>query len=164
MTEWRPIDQHYEVSACGRVRRGGGEEIGQWLNHGGYRLVRLSAPRRKAFVHRLVAEAFLENPNAYPFVNHLNHDREDNRVENIEWCTNVQNLAHMRAAGRQSKHWTGKRGPTSKFTDDDVIQMRELVKSGWDMRHFAFVHSVDISSIRKLVKGKTYSHIREYLP
>ncbi len=62
---------------------------------------------KNKYIHRLVAESFLENVHNYPCVNHLNYDRSDNRAENLEWVTaqdNVQySAAHMRKPNRTSK-------------------------------------------------------------
>lgn len=59
----------------------------------GYMQIGINHAKRVA-VHRLVAETFIPNPLKLPQVNHKNFDRTDNRVENLEWCTNGQNTIH----------------------------------------------------------------------
>ena len=54
----------------------------------------------KPLVHRLVAQAFIPNPDRYPCINHINEDKGDNRVENLEWCTYSYNNAYNDKAKR----------------------------------------------------------------
>ena len=118
---WKSVKNYegfYEVSTFGRVR-----SLGKTLckyNHGtlcktkycpqilsqryhtaGYLLVNLSKNKQQKTerVHRLVAEAFIPNPEGKCFVNHKNGMKDDNRVENLEWCTPTENNIHAYKSG-----------------------------------------------------------------
>ena len=108
---WKDIEGYeglYEVSSYGRVR-----SLGQFVNHnyGGYayRKGRLLKPglgsrgylsvtlskngiQKQYTVHRLVAQAFIENPDNLPQVNHKDEDRTNNNVTNLEWCDAKYNV------------------------------------------------------------------------
>lgn len=110
--EWRDIkgyDGRYQVSNLGRVRslttyissHGVIHEIqkttifkpGYCGRNGGYKCVGLmkDGKRNRYRVHRLVAEAFIPNPNNLPMIDHINRNKSDNRVENLRWCDGLTN-------------------------------------------------------------------------
>ena len=101
--EWRDIEGYeglYQISNLGRVRslncRGHKGCIGiltPRLDGKGYEMVALykEGKARNIKVHRLVAQAFIPNPNNYPQVNHKDENKTNNDVKNLEWCTNEYN-------------------------------------------------------------------------
>lgn len=121
--KWRPIvgyENYYEVSDWGDIRslsrrvkcRGGKFRTidGQirpstFNNHTGYMSVLLSKDnkQKRFLIHRLVAEAFIPNPDNLPQVNHINEIKTDNRVENLEFCDSKYNNNYGTKPQKQSE-------------------------------------------------------------
>jgi len=97
MEQWQriPTAPGYEVSDEGRIRSDNGV-LRPFKSGKGYLIAELwrNNERRRTGVHRLVALAFLPNPNNLPEVNHKNWDKTDNRLDNLEWITAAANKAH----------------------------------------------------------------------
>lgn len=108
--EWREVLDYpnYEVSNLGNVRRKKpyGYRILKPSTVNGYARINISdrGMKKNIGVHRLVAKAFLPNPNDYPIVNHKDENQFNNCVDNLEWCTYKYNSNHGSIAEKISKH------------------------------------------------------------
>lgn len=103
------VDRVKQVNDNGRIydKPIAGRQMRQRLHSKGYKVVSLTHDgiTKTCYVHRLVADAFIPNPNGFPMVNHRDEDKTNNFVENLEWCTalynNTYNDAHLRAANKK---------------------------------------------------------------
>ena len=130
MEEWKDIIGYeglYEVSTYGRVRSKG-KIINPWIQHG-YKSVGLWKNKKckKHRVHRLVAMAFIPNPNNYPQINHKDEDKSNNNVKNLEWCTQSYNNSYgnrckkMLQTYNQNKTSNAEKEVVQKLLDGTII-------------------------------------------
>ena len=154
MEEWRDIKGYegkYQVSNLGRVKSR--HKILKPNNVKGYLYVYPSKNSKKEAlkVHRLVAEAFIDNPENKPEVNHIDGNKENNRVENLEWCTKSENMQHAIKTGLMHQYKTGE-GPLSRKII--CINTGEIYNSS---RHASKETGIDNSNITKCCRGKQNS-------
>ena len=126
--QWKPIDGtdgKYEVSSFGRVRTNGKRPGLLTLTKQPkgylYAMIQLNNGKQKnCRVHRLVAEHFLTNPDNLPTINHLDGNKLNNHVSNLEWCTYQANMQHAVRTGLTHPH---------RWTDDERKQISDKVKA-----------------------------------
>ena len=86
------LDAAYEIATCypHQIRKkANGRIIKEYIESSGY--LRCSLSKRKFLKHVIIANQFIDNPDNLPFIDHINHIRSDNRIENLRFCTNRQN-------------------------------------------------------------------------
>lgn len=192
MEVWKAIkgfEGYYEVSNLGRVR-----SLDRYVNHNfggkrfckgqllkptpdkdGYHRVNLKIKQKGSIslVHRLVAYAFIPNPENKPQVNHINGIKHDNRIENLEWCTLSENRQH--AYDTNLQNGINRRGCKSNFaklSESDVKDIRNLYKGDLRLiskndRHkylstkkIAKKYNVSAGAIQAIISGKTWNWLK----
>lgn len=137
MEQWKDIEQMpgYQVSTLGRVKRlanGRGQNSKDIIkklntkNADGYTVVNYRTPDGRQHtkpVHRLVALAFIPNPANKETVNHIDGDKSNNRVENLEWCSRTEQMNHAYRLGLK-KRAKGSANPNAKLSDADIEFIR----------------------------------------
>lgn len=157
MIVWKDIpgfEGLYECSNEGLVRSAETKKLKcQSLNNSGYLRVELfkENKRTRLFVHRIVAELFIPNPNPEKFnvVNHINGDKICNRPENLEWTNKSGNQVHAMKLGltKPLPRKPGELNNLSKLTTNDVLLIREKRNKGVKLKDLAQEFGVTESNI-----------------
>lgn len=163
--KWVPgFEGEYEVSNQGGIRSyvqsALPRPIKTFRRATGYRAVSLGAGYIE-LVHRIVAIAFIPNPLDLPYVNHKNAIKTNNRVENLEWVTQQENVQHaIRMGLRRPNPARGETANQSNLNDGDVLTIRKLYsKSGLSQRAIAKQYGISKHSVYSIVNRLSWTHI-----
>lgn len=141
---------------------------GKWLRTPlslGYPVARLTdrnGRQSTRLVHRLLALAWIPNPDSLPEVNHINGNPKDCRLDNLEWCTRSHNMRHAYSAGLISitPEWRERARSmglaTRRLSLNDAAQIRSLVAAGAKQMHVAEQFGISRSAVYKIVKFRSY--------
>lgn len=162
----------YEVSNLGRVRSidrqldNGSFAKGQvrkiLLDSFGYPVVGLykKSKGNQRKVHRLVALAFIPNPENKPAVNHRDGNKQNNNIENLEWVTNRENTNHA-YLNKLIVAAKGERNSQAKLTIELVNKAKELHALGWTYEAIGQVIGVKGLHVSRIIKGTRWGHLNE---
>ena len=153
--EWRVINDYpnYEVSNMGRVRRNGEKIFKGSKAKDGYIKICLTnnGQHKTFFVHRLVAEAFIPNPENKPQVNHLGA-KDDNRLCMLEWATAEENSLHGAKKNRMNKHNQVISVAKINKKTNEIIK---IYKSIIDIENDGYTYR----KVYKCIKGENHTHL-----
>lgn len=138
--------------------------IAQRLDRYGYPRVNLYEGTKihTVTVHRLVAKAFVPNPHNYPEVNHIDGNKTNNHVSNLEWVNSSRNQIHAFILGLQKPKF-GEENPMAKYKEEDVRIICELLTLGYANAEIRDITGLPISLIERVKYGESWAHIsREY--
>ena len=127
------------------------------INNIGYHRVILYDNKRKQrfFIHRLVATLFLPNPNNLPEVNHIDGNKDNNSVNNLEWCTTSENQKWaVKIGNSRAAHQWGEDNAQCVLSSDDVKRIFELRQEGYTHQAIADIYHVSRRHIGNILQGK----------
>lgn len=135
--------KEYIITPDGLVHRNN-KTLKYDINSKGY--ARVSLHGKRFFVHRLVAKKYIPNPNNLPQVNHINGDKLNNSVDNLEWCDNTYNNKHSYLNGRCSGN--------TKLSKEALQHIINVINSGnYNVKELAVKYNVAVSTIYAIKQG-----------
>jgi len=168
MEIWKDVDEFYQVSNMGRVRRttwvNGAKPVGRALGYtlqNGYREVTIydkDHNRRTKLIHQLVMEAFVGPCPVDREINHKDGNKRNNNLDNLEYVTASENILHAHRTGL-IKVARGQQAGQAILTNRQVRRIRERHAQGVSMSSIARRLKIGLSTVSDIINRKTWDHI-----
>lgn len=156
---WKIIhnEPQYEISSDGQVRRiRTGHVKSLRKDRYGYLRVTLYPSGKTYTIHRLVATAFIPNDKNLATVNHMDGNKENNTVQNLEWASVSTNLKHAHSTGLMEYDNHGLKNPMAKFNQEDLDSIKSLKSKGYTTSEIAKELNVPYERVRRFLVGQHY--------
>ena len=163
LERWKPVpgySGHYEISCQGRIlshKFGKTTILRPKMHPRGYLFIFLSngkLGRKKHNIHQLVIQNFGPAQPDNTTVDHINRVRTDNRIQNLRWATQEEQIENTVFADCK-----GEKNPCAKLKEQDVIQIVKHLKDGMGRMALAQMYNVTKTTIGNIVLGITWSHV-----
>ena len=176
MEVWKPIkdyEQLYEISNTGKVRRKDsiltrsngrqlpvkGGEMQLRDNGNGYLRVKLckNNKSRRVLIHRLIAEHFIPQPEGLTVINHIDGNKQNNNISNLEWTTQKENIRHARETGLVDvKKWKNSIAETGRrvIKDLHIKNSRSVINTDTGEKFISIVEAAKALGVCRMSLGK----------
>lgn len=152
----------YLVCSNGDIFGPTGKKLKARENADGYAVITMGNKRIRRstqFVHRIVAELFLPNPEKLSDVDHLNGERMNPDVSNLQWVTHEENVRRAYERGSHIGRITGEKNPKARLTPDFVLKLREEYNAGVTIQEMADKYGLPWNTVGNAVKKITWKHL-----
>lgn len=168
---WKSINgfNNYEISSLGRVRNiTTGKVLKPILNgYGYYKVILYNNKAYTRFIHRLVAENFISNPENYPCVNHKDEVKTNNSISNLEWCSHEYNnnygTRNERIGKANSIAMLGNKNPMAKrvkcVETAEVFECTADAARKYNLELSSVSHAANLNHTQKKAAGYTWCYI-----
>lgn len=176
MENWKSIKGYegfYEVSNLGNVKSLERQVSGRFISSKRIVKERILKPKISKYgylevslhkegklstkrVNRLVATAFINNVNNYPQVNHIDGDKLNNKVDNLEWVSNSMNQLHAHKTGLK-RSLKGENSNRAILTNEKVLEMKNKYKSGSKIKDLHKEFGIKYTTCWHIIKGNGHS-------
>lgn len=148
----------YYVSSDGRVASMKSKKWLRCYRINGYESIKINfdGKRKNVYVHRMVAECFLGESTLE--VNHIDGNKENNNVENLEYVTHKENMEHANKNGLIDNR--GSKQGMSKLNEELVLEIKIKLKDGFKRKFLAKEYGVSYNTITKIDRGETWRHVK----